>query len=375
MNEKEKFYSAMATYTINQMTANRQHWTSFLTTMGRNFGFTYPEQVMIHAQRPDATLCKDYDAWREEKNRYVKRGAKGIAMFVTNRDKPYLRYVFDVSDTGARHSSRPLDELWRVEPEHREAVQTALGAAFGVAPIGSLENHLEDIANHLADEYWQSNKQAILDIVANSYLESYDVHNIEVAFRRAVGISVTYAMFTRCTDNPDLHFENEDFLNVFDFNTRQTINALGNASTALQAGCSGKWKSPFRNTTEAMRWKGAITMMNELTYTQVGEVLIPDLKLEHPTTKPLGKYGRMRRAFLEENKPLLFSDLILTEQLFPHLQEIEEAANRRVEQLMQEYLLTNPAPDKAMNQLGWVQHMNSLKAQAEEAVMTELISS
>ena len=116
-------------------------------------------------------------------------------------------------------------------------------------------------------------------------------------------------------------------------------------------------------------------MMNELTYTQVGEVLIPDLKLEHPTTKPLGKYGRMRRAFLEENKPLLFSDMILTEQLFPHLQEIEEAANRRVEQLMQEYLLANPAPDKATNQLGWVQHMNSLKAQAEEVVMTELISS
>ena len=116
-------------------------------------------------------------------------------------------------------------------------------------------------------------------------------------------------------------------------------------------------------------------MMNELTYTQVGQVLIPDLQLEHPTTKPLGKYGKMRRTFLEETKPILFSDLILTEQLFPHLQEIDETATRRVEQLMQEYLLTNPAPDKATDQLGWVQHMNSLKAQAEEVVMTELISS
>ena len=116
-------------------------------------------------------------------------------------------------------------------------------------------------------------------------------------------------------------------------------------------------------------------MMNELTYTQNGDYFIPDLKLEHPETKPLGKYGRMRRAFLQENNPMLLNDLILTEQLFPHLQEIDETAHRRVEQLMNQYLQKNPAPDKATNQMGWVQHMNSLKAQAEEVVMTELINS
>ena len=116
-------------------------------------------------------------------------------------------------------------------------------------------------------------------------------------------------------------------------------------------------------------------MMNELTYTQNGDYFIPDLKLEHPETKPLGKYGRMRRAFLQENNPMLLNDLILTEQLFPHLQEIDETAHRRVEQLMNQYLQKNPAPDKETNQLSWVQHMNALKAQAEEVVMTELINS
>ena len=233
MNPKEKFYSAMATHTIGQMTSNRQNWTSFLTTMGRHYNFTYPEQVMIHAQRPDAMVCKEYDAWRDDKKRYVKRGAKGIALFVTGRDKPYLRYVFDVADTGTRRSSLPLDELWRVETEHREAVQNALEATFGIQAQGSLENQLEEVANQLALEYWQDNRQSVLDIIANSYLASYDVHNIEVAFRRAVAISVTYAMFSRCTDNPDLHFENEDFLNVFDFNTRLTVNALGNAVNSI----------------------------------------------------------------------------------------------------------------------------------------------
>lgn len=116
-------------------------------------------------------------------------------------------------------------------------------------------------------------------------------------------------------------------------------------------------------------------MMNELTYTQTGDYLLPNLTLEHTGKKSLGKYGRMRRTFLKENNPMLYSDLILTEQLFPHLWEIDETAHRRVEQLMQQYLLMNPAPDKATNQLGWVQHMNSLKVQAEEVVMTELINS
>ena len=116
-------------------------------------------------------------------------------------------------------------------------------------------------------------------------------------------------------------------------------------------------------------------MMNELTYTQTGDYFLPNLTLEHTGKKSLGKYGRMRRTFLKEHNPMLYSDLILTEQLFPHLWEIDETAHRRVEQLMQQYLLMNPAPDKATNQLGWVQHMNSLKAQAEEVVMTELINS
>ena len=115
--------------------------------------------------------------------------------------------------------------------------------------------------------------------------------------------------------------------------------------------------------------------MNEMTYRQVGDYLIPNIQLENSEAKPLGKYGRMRRAFLEQNNPMLLDDLILTEQLFPHLWEIDETAHRRVEQLMSQYLEQNPAPDKATQQMAWVQHMNNLKAQAEEVVMTELINS
>ena len=116
-------------------------------------------------------------------------------------------------------------------------------------------------------------------------------------------------------------------------------------------------------------------MMSEMTYRQVGDYRIPDMELENQSDRTLGKYGRMRRAFLEQNNPMLLNDLILTEKLFPHLWEIEDAANARMELLMKQYLEQNPAPEKETDQMGWVRHMNSLRAQAEEVVMTELINS
>lgn len=118
---------------------------------------------------------------------------------------------------------------------------------------------------------------------------------------------------------------------------------------------------------------GGVTMAQNLTYTRCGDYLIPDIQLNHTSDNPLGKYGRMRRAFLAENNPMLLYDMILTETLFPHLWEIDETAHRRVEQMMKELLERNPAPDKAAQQLAWVQHMNNLKAQAEEIVNAELI--
>ena len=114
-------------------------------------------------------------------------------------------------------------------------------------------------------------------------------------------------------------------------------------------------------------------MAQNLTYTQCGDYYIPDIRLEHTGTQTLGKYGRMRRAFLEQNKPMLFNDMVLTETLFPHLWEVQKTCENRMELLMEELLAKNPAPVKATRQLAWVSHMNSLKAQAEELVLWELV--
>ena len=190
---------------------------------------------MIYAQRPDATLCKPYEEWNTEQyRRYVKRGSKGIALFVMNQDKPYLRYVFDVSDTGVRRSS-PALSTWKVTNENRPYIMEEMERIFQVPAEGMLENQLENIAIKQASEYWADFRKPILDIVANSFLEEYDEYNIEVAFKTAVANSVSYAMYSRLAGNPDDYFEHEDFVNVFEFNTRQTVNALGTAVNAVSS--------------------------------------------------------------------------------------------------------------------------------------------
>ena len=229
MNAKERFYSGMARETISKITASKENWTAFLTTMARNYEFTYPEQVMIYAQRPNATFCKPYDEWNDEKyRRYVKRGSTGIALFVTSGNKPYLRYVFDVADTGIRRSSPEL-KAWEVTAENRDFLMVAMAHSFGVKADGLLEAQLEDVAMTLATEYWADHQKPFLDIVANSFLEEYDELNIEVAFKTAVANSVAYTMYSRLVENPDHYFDHEDFQKVFDFNSRQTVNALGTA--------------------------------------------------------------------------------------------------------------------------------------------------
>ena len=160
----------------------------------------------------------------------------------------------------------------------------------------------------------------------------------------------------------------------FDFNTQAAANVLGTAVSEMSSQIFREIERTIRTYEKTSRQKGAKTMM-ELNYTKNGDYLIPDIQLSVQEQKPLGKYGRMRRAFLQENNTLLYNHLILTEKLYPHLWEIQETATARMEQMMAELLKANPAPDKKSNQMAWVQHMNMLKAQAEEVILTELINS
>ena len=160
MTSKVQFYSAMASYTATHLTDSWQRWTAFLTTASRLYKYPFHEQLMIFAQRPDATACAEYDLWNDTMRRYVRRGSKGIALVDNSREKPRLRYVFDISDTGLRKNSRhPF--LWELRPEHEAAVAQALAERFGTPPENNLAEQLESIAAQLVSEYWVEHKRDI----------------------------------------------------------------------------------------------------------------------------------------------------------------------------------------------------------------------
>ena len=228
MPSKLDFYSQLAEHTAKQITGSFGEWTSFLETAGRLYKYPFHEQLMIFAQKPDATACADYDLWNKQMRRYVRRGTTGIALIDTSGDNPRLKYVFDVADTGGRENSR-RPYLWEYREEHFNRVSAALEQRFDVSGKSGLADQLEQIASRLVTEYWNDNSRDILGILADSFLEEYDDYNVSVAFRNAATVSTTYALMSRCGLNPGDHFEHEDFLSIFDFNTPQTISVLGTA--------------------------------------------------------------------------------------------------------------------------------------------------
>ena len=226
MPSKLDLYAQMADHTAKQITGSFGEWTAFLETAGRLYKYPFHEQLMIFAQKPDATACADYDLWNKQMRRYVRRGTKGIALIDTSGDNPRLKYVFDVSDTGGRENSRrPF--LWEYRDEHQDAVTAALEQRYDISGKQGLANQLEQIAFQLVNEYWNDNSHDILGILADSFLEEYDDYNVGVSFKNAATVSTAYTLMSRCGLNPEDYFEHEDFLSVFDFNTRDTIAALG----------------------------------------------------------------------------------------------------------------------------------------------------
>ena len=221
----------LADSTAREITGSYQQWTAFLTTAARLYKYPYHEQLMIFAQRPDATACAEYDLWNNRMGRYVRRGSKGIALVDHRGNYPQVRYVFDVSDTGERQNSLRLN-LWEMKDEYADAVHNALENRYG-AHGHSLTAQLESIAVSLANTYWNEHRREISDIVDGSFLEQYDEFNIGHSFRNAVGVSALYGMMTRCGLDVGERFVHEDFLNVFDWNTPAAASVLGTAVSQI----------------------------------------------------------------------------------------------------------------------------------------------
>ena len=227
MSEKTLYYAQLAEDTARRLTGNWERWAGFLATAGRLYKYPYPDQLMIYAQRPDATACASYDVWNDRMNRYVRRGSKGIALLDDAGDRLRLRYVFDLADTGTRPNSRD-PWLWTLEDRHGIPVKAMLERRYGTA-ADTLPQQLADAAGQLADAYWAEHGQEISGILANSMLEEYDELNRGLAFKRAVTTSTTFALLSRCGYAPENHFGPETFRNIYEFNTPATVAALGTA--------------------------------------------------------------------------------------------------------------------------------------------------
>ena len=227
MPSKTEEYLALAQRTANGLTRYWESWTDYLTTASRLYKYPFADQLMIYAQRPDATACAEFDIWRNRMNRYVRRGAKGIALLDESSGFPRLHYVFDVSDTGVRRNSRD-PEVWQLGPDLVQPVSEMLAATYGISGE-RVSQQLADVAGKLVADYWDNNSGDILAIVDGSLLMDYDEAGVEMQFKSAAAISVTYTLLERCGFEPAGWFDKDDFQAIHEFSTPDSVYALGAA--------------------------------------------------------------------------------------------------------------------------------------------------
>ena len=227
MPNKTEEYLALAQRTANGLTRYWEHWTDYLTTASRLYKYSFADQLMIYAQRPDATACADYNIWNNRMNRYVRRGSKGIALLDQSSSVPRLHYVFDVSDTGVRRNSRD-PEMWQLNDDLFQPVSEMLAREYGIYHE-RLSQQIADIAGKLAESYWDNNSSDLLAIVDGTFLMDYDEAGQELQFKSAAAISIMYTILERCGFEPEGHFDRGDFQAIYDFSTPDAVYALGTA--------------------------------------------------------------------------------------------------------------------------------------------------
>ena len=227
MPSKTEEYLALAQRTANGLTRYWESWTDYLTTASRLYKYPFADQLMIYAQRPDATACAEFDIWRNRMNRYVRRGSKGIALLDESSGFPRLHYVFDVSDTGVRRNSRD-PEVWQYNDDLKQPVSEMLAATYGISGE-RVSQQLADVAGKLVADYWDNNGGDIRAIVDGSLLMDYDEAGVEMQFKSAAAISVTYTLLERCGFEPAGWFDKDDFQAIHEFSTPDSVYALGAA--------------------------------------------------------------------------------------------------------------------------------------------------
>ena len=274
-------YVELAAQTAREISADGETWRSFLQTASTLYKYGFYDQMMIYAQRPDATACASFELWTNTMRRYVRRGAKGIALLDMTGDVPRYHYVFDVSDTGTRQNAR-TPFTWTIREENSMPIAAMLEKEYGISANRGLAGQLEEIAMQKAMDYWQEHQDELRDIVDGSLLMEYDELNLELAFRNTATAGVQYMLLNRCGLAEEHRFEPEDFATILEWNTPQALTALGTAVSEIS---EEVLRSIEREARSVERSKEHVELQN-------GE-RIPDSRPENPGRA--GDAGQVRQ--------------------------------------------------------------------------------
>ena len=234
MPSKIEHFRQLSERTAREIASSPERWTAFLTTAGRLYKYPFHEQLLIFAQRPEATACADYELWNHRMGRYVRRGGRGIALLDNTGDRLRLRYVFDVTDTGTTPNSR-TPWLWQLGEQHKESVTAMLEATYGAAG-DNLAQILSGIAQNLTDQYWEDGNFDYIRALDNSSEVEYDEFTIGIYFKAAASVSVAYSLLSRCGLHPEEHFKADDFKAMAFFQTPVAIAELGKGIGSISEG-------------------------------------------------------------------------------------------------------------------------------------------
>ena len=230
MPSKSQSIVQLAAHTARQITSSKSYM-EFLTTAAHNFKYNFRDQLLIFAQKPDATACAQIDFWNKC-GRWVNRGTTGIALLV-DTDRGYrLRHVFDMSDTNSR-IGRTIP-IWQMKPQYESAVIEGLENSFGILErMRDFPGYLLSVAEAVVQDNMQDYLSELYTAKADSFLEELDDLNIKVRFRYLLEYSVGFMLLTRCGYDASYYYVEDDFENIYDFNTPQTIAILGSAASDI----------------------------------------------------------------------------------------------------------------------------------------------
>ena len=382
MASKFQFITELYSRTLAELTGDYESWTGFLRSACYNYKCPFDEQVLIYAQRPNATAVLELEKWNRQFGRWVNAGATGIAVMDEVHGKGRLKHYFDITDTHATRISRPVP-IWSMEPAYTEPVIETLEATFGtLAEKDNLPDAILSASRNAVADNMQDYSRDLLDCRGGSMLEELDALNVEVTYRRALESSVAYMLLTRLSLPATAYILPEDFEDIYSFDTPTTINALGIATSDIAEMGLREINFLQRMHKSAMmlskskitpRKKGARNM--EVTYRVQESFRLPNLLLPQEAEAHLGRYAELRRQYIKKHRRVLYTNLKTSGQLAAHLAEIEETAQRMVTQAVAQMAKTEGVTEelKAADPQRWTGLMNNLKHSAEETVLNDLI--